>query len=377
LGSTAQLVLVCDFDIGLLHRILAVYEHFSEKPRVLLIKKRRGSLSKRDAFSKIEIPLRADVDASTPVRMFGAVVRASVYLFYVFLLLPSIARNRPINVVHAHYLLPQGLAGALIARAVKAPLILTATGTDMNILAKRRIPRWLMRRVLFQNASLIIAVSQGILKEVQNLGCHHAIYLPNCVEIDKNRGLEQSLNAHNIIFVGSLTKLKRPHVLIQAFRRVADEVPDATLTIAGKGPLRQSLEDMTSRLHLTEKVTFAGYIEGEKVVQLYREASVFVLPSAAEGLSLALLEAMSFGKCVVVSERAHSGVIQDRVDGLIFRFDDADDLAGKLLWIFENPERSKRLSVNARQKVEREYSLEAIAPRLEQLYGEVAGVTSQ
>jgi glycosyltransferase involved in cell wall biosynthesis len=166
-------------------------------------------------------------------------------------------------------------------------------------------------------------------------------------------------------------------VLIQAFRRVADEVPDATLTIAGKGPLRQSLEDMTSRLHLTEKVTFAGYIEGEKVVQLYREASVFVLPSAAEGLSLALLEAMSFGKCVVVSERAHSGVIQDRVDGLIFRFDDADDLAGKLLWIFENPERSKRLSVNARQKVEREYSLEAIAPRLEQLYGEVAGVTSQ
>jgi len=373
-----RVVLVCDFEIGLLNRILAVYEHFSKRPEVILIKRRRTIGSKIKVHRKIEIPLKVDINPFvSPIEMLGALFRAGVYLFYVLSLLHVIVRNRPVHLVHAHYLLPQGLAGVLISRATKAPLILTAAGTDINVIAKRRLARLLMRNVLFRGSKRVIAVSQGLLTKLRDLGCKDAIYIPNCVKLRAVDMIGESVDRHHILFVGSLTRLKRPDILVQAFHKVADQFQEARLTIVGIGPMQQPLKKLVCELSLTRKVCFAGYLREEELIQLYRRSSVFVLPSSMEGLSLSLLEAMSFGKRIIVSDSANSGVIQHEVDGLIFRHDDVDDLARKLLWMLENPEKSMRLSINAKTKCEQQYSLEVVAPRLERLYAEVLSQPTQ
>jgi glycosyltransferase involved in cell wall biosynthesis len=168
-----------------------------------------------------------------------------------------------------------------------------------------------------------------------------------------------------------MTWNKRPQVLVRAFQKVASKFPDATLTFIGPGPMRRPLESLVSELGLANKTLFTGYLREDKLSELYNRSSTFVLPSSGEGLSLALLEAMSFGMCIIVSESAASRVIRDGVDGLIFRLDDVDDLARKILWLFENPNESQRLSANARLKCEREYSMEVVAPKLEAIYARI------
>lgn len=351
---------------------MVVYEHFSKRAEVFLVRRRRDIVTQMNVRRKIEIPLGASYDPSeSRIQMLVALVRAGVYLLYILVLLPLIVSDRFADIVHAHYLLPQGLAGVMISRATKTPLILTAAGTDVNLLARRGLPRLLVQYVLFRSSSRVIAVSQDLLIKLRNLGCKNATYIPNCVEPVRNNFSRESLDAHHILFVGSLTTVKRPNVLVQAFRRVADQVPDARLTIVGIGPMRQVLEEMVSKLDLVDKVCLAGYLQGEELMRLYRKSTVFVLPSAMEGLSLALLEAMSFGTPIIVSASAHCGVIQDEVNGLIFRSDDVNDLARKIVWLFENPEKSVKLSVNAKLKLEQEYSLAMVAPKLEKVYSEV------
>jgi glycosyltransferase involved in cell wall biosynthesis len=225
-----------------------------------------------------------------------------------------------------------------------------------------------MRYVLFRDSNHVVAVSLDLLSRLKGLGCANASYVPNCVEmVDDQVNAEDTLK-HSILFVGSLIPKKRPTVLVYAFHRVASLIPDATLTIVGSGPMYQQLEELASGLGLKHRISLTGQLRQEELADLYRKSSVFVLPSSGEGMSLALLEAMSFGKCILVSEAADHGVITNEVNGLIFRLDDVEDLTRKLLWVFENPKKSRELSANAKAKVERDYSVLKVAPRLEQLY---------
>jgi glycosyltransferase involved in cell wall biosynthesis len=368
-----RIILVSDFGGGTINRLLEVYGYFSKKPEIILIRRKRNDVVSRKNLSKImEIPLSVGFDPlSRPARALVALVRMSMYIVYVLLMLPIIASERPVGLVHAHFLLPQGLAGVLVSRATKAPLILTAAGSDVNRLATRTLAKHIIRHVLFPNSRMVVAVSPDLLRRLKTLGCQNAVYLPNCVEKPVNHTSLGNGNPYSILFVGDLIPLKRPHILIQAFHKIAYRVPDATLTIVGPGPMRQYLDDLITRLALDEKVRFTGFLQEKELAEIYRRSQIFVLPSSSEGMSYSLLEAMSYGKCVIVSEAAHSGIIRNGIEGLIFKVDDVDDLANKILWVFENPEKSRALSLNARMKCEREYSVASVALKLERLYAHV------
>jgi glycosyltransferase involved in cell wall biosynthesis len=380
-------VLVCDFTPGLVSRILDVYKDFAKKPEIVLVRRRRSDpfsytgnhkAAETQLFADREVAVHPEVipipvkleDRDNLVQLACRSFLAVAYLLNVLLLLPLFARDRSVRVVHAHFLLPQGLAGLLISRAARAPLILTATGSDVYYLAMHALPRKLMRCILFPKSSRIIAVSQDLYKRLQTLGCRNLTYVPNCVEMPRWVP-EGQHNSRKILFVGNLVTAKRPHVLIHAFDRVARQIPDATLTVVGNGPILKDLEVLASKLGLLGRTRFTGYMDSKQLGSIYRESGIFVLPSVREGLSTALLEAMSFGLRIIVSEPAGSGIIENGVNGLIFRVDDVDELAMRILWMIENPAESSRLSSTARSICELEYARSVVAPKLEQLYSEV------
>jgi glycosyltransferase involved in cell wall biosynthesis len=220
----------------------------------------------------------------------------------------------------------------------------------------------------------VVAVSQNLLVAIRKLGCENAIYIPNCVETQESEAHTENRNALDILFVGSLTKGKRLDLLVQAFRKVADRVPNAKLTIAGSGPMRGFVEKLVSSFNLADRICLTGYLHEKELADLYRRSNIFVLSSDQEGLPLSLLEAMSFGKGIIISESANSGVIQNGIQGLLFRQGDAEDLSRKMLWFFENPDELLKMSQNAKNRCEHEYSVRAVAPRLEQLYAEVSAM---
>lgn len=110
----------------------------------------------------------------------------------------------------------------------------------------------------------------------------------------------------SILYVGRMDPYKNVLALVKAFSRlVKSEAPDATLRIIGpKDPRYPEVEELIRTENIQDSVDWPGYVSGESLLQAYREASVFVLPSRYEGFGLPVLEAMACGTPVICSNCA-------------------------------------------------------------------------
>jgi glycosyltransferase involved in cell wall biosynthesis len=124
------------------------------------------------------------------------------------------------------------------------------------------------------------------------------------------------------------------------------------------------------------RIRFVGFVEGQSLRQLCANAYAFVLPSDLEGLSMALLEAMSYGLPVVVSDLPENLEVIDNPRlgkaGLSFARADPEALAARLSELLASPELARRLGAMARRVVEEEFAWDAFVSRLEGVYERVA-----
>ena len=138
-SNAYTVLLVCDFpQQGLLFRIMDVYRFFRKPPRIILV--RKGKNSSADATPRarvVSIPL--PVFGIEEVRFLTGFSAVLSYLFYAFALYVNIRRwKTSVQLVHSHHIFPQGLFGLILARLLNVPLIVTATGGDVNITMKQR-----------------------------------------------------------------------------------------------------------------------------------------------------------------------------------------------------------------------------------------------
>lgn len=121
-----------------------------------------------------------------------------------------------------------------------------------------------------------------------------------------------------IVYSGRLVPCKRVDVLIKAFNRIADEMPDWNLVIAGGGPERGRLEAMVEA-HLRGRVRFTGFLQMEDVREIYRQSHVLVHPSADEPWALVINEAVAAGLPVIVSyvTGAANELVKHRINGFV------------------------------------------------------------
>jgi glycosyltransferase involved in cell wall biosynthesis len=136
--------------------------------------------------------------------------------------------------------------------------------------------------------------------------------------------------ANRVVFVGRVTAEKQIDVLLRAMT-LLDPALDARLTIVGGGDLLKQLQLMTVELGLAERVTFAGYLSDAELRRTLTDATVFAMPSVAELQSIASLEAMASGLPIVVADAmALPHLVDEGVNGYLFRPGDSRDLADKL-----------------------------------------------
>jgi len=160
-----------------------------------------------------------------------------------------------------------------------------------------------------------------------------------------------------ILFVGRLRNPKRVDLALEALRRVRTAVPDATLDVAGDGPLRAELEQLARRLGLSERVRFLG-TRGD-LPGLLRDAQCLLLASDYEGCPLSVLEAMAAGVPVVAT--AVGGVPELLVGGetgVLAPAGDAEALADALRSVLVPPGRARQLGDNGRARAQRLFSRE-------------------
>lgn len=167
--------------------------------------------------------------------------------------------------------------------------------------------------------------------------------------------------------VGSLTRAKAQHVLIDAFARIARETPGARLWLAGEGALRADLEARIRREGLENRVRLLG--ARSDTAALMSACDVFVLSSVREGLPVTVLEAMRAGRPVIATEAGGSAeAVEDRVTGRIVPMRDAASLATALREVLGNPEVAARMGRAGEERWARQFTAERMVRETEALY---------
>jgi glycosyltransferase involved in cell wall biosynthesis len=141
------------------------------------------------------------------------------------------------------------------------------------------------------------------------------------------------------LFVGQLIGRKNPRVLLEAARRLANDGRKFTLWIVGDGPDRHALERVVERDGLQDMVTFLGPVPYRGIGHVYDAADVFVMPTLADVLSVAVLEAMRFEKPVIGSKQGgYAGtVVLDNVNGFLFDPANVIELVDRMRVFIDDP----------------------------------------
>ena len=297
-----------------------------------------------------------------------------------------LARSHDVDVIHAHWLVPQGLVAALAATILRKPVVVTAHGADVHGLRGRvasALKRWALGRM-----TRVTAVSQGLADSIQRLSSEHPVDVISMgVDVDRFRSmrggsrLKRSLNLDGpmILFVGRLAEKKGVRYMIDAMPGVLRAAPAAAFVIVGDGPLRLELERRADTLGIAESVRFMGAKRPDELPEFYSAADVFVGPSIvarggdAEGVPVSLMEAMACGTPVVTTDVGGIGelVTHDRT-GLVVKERDPAGLAESVSRILTDEVLSRRLRRNARSLVQRKFAQSVIANRYEHVLLEAA-----
>ncbi|MCP5241065.1 MAG: glycosyltransferase family 4 protein [Zoogloeaceae bacterium] len=195
---------------------------------------------------------------------------------------------------------------------------------------------------------------------------------PNPIEIGgapKKQG-----DSPSVLFLGRLVREKGVFELLRAFHFVFQRRPDLSLVLCGTGPEAAELRALAVELDIASNVVFPGWVDGAQKAALFTEASVFVLPSYAEGLPMSILEAMVAEVPVVATA---VGGIPDMLDhgtcGLLVPPGDVAQLTAALIRALESPEAQLGVS-RAAVRVREVYAADAVIARLRREY---AGLLAQ
>ncbi|MGA7564831.1 MAG: glycosyltransferase family 4 protein [Terriglobales bacterium] len=200
--------------------------------------------------------------------------------------------------------------------------------------------------------------------------------MPNGATLEPHRPpqrlAEWKLIAENyVLFLGRFSPEKNCHLLIKAFENLDT---DMKLMLAG-GSSHSDAYVESLRGHESDKIRFLPWVSGCDLEELLSNAALFVLPSELEGLSLALLDAMAAGVCVLTSDiPENKEVVEDA--GYTFQRGNALDLEWMLEFLIRNPGLRRRAAERARERIQGQYQWPVIARSIEAVYHDVLGWTA-
>jgi teichuronic acid biosynthesis glycosyltransferase TuaC len=209
------------------------------------------------------------------------------------------------DLIDAHYFYPDGVGAVLLGHALDRPVIVTARGSDLNVIAQHAVPRnWI--RWAARNADGLAAVSSGLKQRLVELGitADRVRVLRNGVDLalfqPRDRGRARStlgFTRPSLLAVANLVALKRHWLMVEAL----PQLPEVDLVIVGEGPERAGIERLALDHGVADRVRLLGRVPQDRLPEIYSAADLLLLVSTHEGWPNVLLESMACGTPVVVS----------------------------------------------------------------------------
>ncbi len=221
-----------------------------------------------------------------------------------FFALKTLVRQIKPDIIHAHWIIPQGFIAALVKKFTGVPYVVTSHGSDIMGLKGFIKPK----RFTLENAKAITVVSNDlkstVLKEINSklniqvipMGIDTKLFSPRKKDLSLKK--KYSINGPFLLFVGRLAPEKGIDLLIEAMPEVIKKSPESKLLIIGDGTLKKQLVKKVEELNLKDNVLFLGWINHKDLPRYYATADILISPSKREGYGLTMAEAVASGSKV-------------------------------------------------------------------------------
>jgi glycosyltransferase involved in cell wall biosynthesis len=290
-----------------------------------------------------------------------------------------LARQFKPEVVHVFFGSPDGPLGWALKRVYGLPYLISLRGADVPSDEVKRFAKHyrLLRpfiRWLWRDADALVAVSNGL----RGYAAETAPDLPievisNAIELSvftPPRQQHQHEGPVRLLFVGRLNAFKNVEMLVEMTNRLkAMEVDNFELQLVGEGEHRSNLERLVVEKGLTRQVRFLGWVDRTAIVEIYRQADLFVTATTWEGMPNTVLEGMACGLPVVGTRASGlAELVREGVNGYLVDINDASTLADRVADLIENPYERRRMGKESRKIAEQEFTWEYIAEQYVEIY---------
>jgi glycosyltransferase involved in cell wall biosynthesis len=280
------------------------------------------------------------------------------------------------DVVHYHCLGPALFS--FLPRLVGKKTVVTVQGLDWQRGKWGRIASRVLQlgeTAAVRGPNVTIVVSRTLQRHFREKHHGETIYIPNgakpTIRQMPRRLPEWGLAPDGyVLFLGRFSPEKKCHLLVNAFQNLDT---DMKLVFAG-GSSHSNAYAEALRSHASDQIRFLPWVSGEDLDELLSNAALFVLPSALEGMSLALLGAMAAGVCVVASDIPENNEVLQG-SGYSFKNGDQPDLEHVLELLVRNPELRRQAVLRERARIQEEFRWPHVAQLVEAAYYDVLGWT--
>jgi len=288
------------------------------------------------------------------------------------------------DLIHAHNVTPDGYVALKMGNKYNLPVVCSLRGSDINNSPYYGMGTNVLTRRVISEADQIVSVSNGLKKRAEKIakpkrdiqvvynGCDSNIFkYDEETRYEYRQKLKISKNDIVVIFVGDLSTSKGILELLEVFRRLKDKHLGLHLVLVGEGKMyaeisRRITNESIDRLYLV------GRQEHLQVRNWLCAADIFVLPTYAEGLPNAMLEAMACGLPAVATRVGGiPEVLEDGYNGILINEKDAESLQAGLEHLILNTEKRDQMGYNARRKVENLFTWIRNADDMMDVYNEV------
>lgn len=305
----------------------------------------------------------------------------------------QVVREFKPDVIHSHWAYPMGSAGYLAAEETGVPLVMTLRGYEHVVSPEFGYGDCLdpfYERTLIESlkraAKITVCCSDSV-RRLAELGFRddpRVVTLYHAINADRFRGTESEaadwkqklrLEGRRVVtcIAGMIHGRKGHATLIEAFARIANAYPDATLLLVGDGPLRGQLEGLASELGMSSRIVFHGAAHPNDVQHLIRLSEFTVLPTHCEVFGNVVFESLVVGTPVISgSVGAAKDVLPLGPYGRLFPPGDVDALSGAIVDVLDHPELARREAALGREYVLSHMSLRHRVDGFLSLYRELA-----
>ena len=310
-------------------------------------------------------------------------VQLPFFLFFLFIRLIKMTANNRFDLIHCHWLIPQGFFCALIKFFRGTPYLLTAHGGDVysfkGIPVIPNLIKFALKRSTFCTVN-----SQATRNQVLKFSKNSSIkVVPMGVDLKEfhpgnyNEKFKAAFGEKNLLLlgVGRLADKKGFKYLIEAMPLILQEIPSAKLVIIGFGPQKARLENQIQQLELASSISLIGGKTGKELQDWFASADIFIGPSIitadgdTEGQGVVFLEAMASGTAVIASDVGGiKDAVRDNISGLLVPEKNPQAISEKVLTLAKNNQLKEKLIQNALELVRSDYSGEQSSQKFLTLY---------